>query len=63
VNRDGHIVGLVFDGNLHSLGGRYGYVAATNRTVAVHGDGLLVALEHVYGAQRLVQELRRVQAK
>jgi hypothetical protein len=63
VNRDGHVVGLVFDGNIHSLGGRYAYVPATNRAVAVHGEGLLTALEHVYGAQRLVQELRAAQAR
>ena len=63
VNRDGHIVGLIFDGNLPSLGGRYGYVAATNRAVGVHGDGLLAGLEHVYGAKRLVEELRSAQAK
>ena len=63
VNRDGHVVGLIFDGNIHSLGGRYAYVAATNRAVAVHGAGLLAALEHVYGAQRLVEELRAAQAR
>ncbi|HET9452274.1 MAG TPA: S46 family peptidase [Aggregicoccus sp.] len=63
VSREGHIVGLVFDGNLHSLGGRYGYVGATNRAVAVHGEGLMAGLEHVYGARRLVEELRAVQAK
>ncbi len=56
-------VGLVFDGNIHSPGGRYAYVPATNRAVVVHGEGLLTALEHVYGAQRLVQELRAAQAR
>ncbi|QSQ11123.1 S46 family peptidase [Myxococcus landrumensis] len=58
VDRDGRVVGLVFDGNLHSLGGRYAYVPETNRSVAVHGDGLLAALEHVYGAGHVVRELR-----
>ncbi|QSQ20405.1 S46 family peptidase [Pyxidicoccus parkwayensis] len=58
VNRDGRVVGLIFDGNLHSLGGRYAYVPETNRAVAVHGDGILTALEHVYGATRVVKELR-----
>lgn len=58
VNRDGRVVGLVFDGNLHSLGGRYGYVPETNRAVAVHGDGILAALEHVYGAGQVARELR-----
>ncbi|MCP3105440.1 S46 family peptidase [Myxococcus sp. K15C18031901] len=58
VDRDGDVVGLVFDGNLHSLGGRYAYVPETNRAVAVHGDGILAALEHVYGARRVLDELR-----
>jgi hypothetical protein len=61
VDRDGRVVGLVFDGNLHSLGGRYAYVPETHRAVAVHGDGILAALEHVYGATRVVQELRASQ--
>ncbi|WP_426748143.1 S46 family peptidase [Myxococcus faecalis] len=58
VDRDGRVVGLIFDGNLHSLGGRYAYVPETNRAVAVHGDGILAALEHVYGAARVVRELK-----
>ncbi len=63
VNAQGHVVGLIFDGNLHSLGGRYAYVPRTNRAVAVHGVGILAALEHVYGARRLVEELRATQAR
>jgi hypothetical protein len=62
VNRDGHVVGLIFDGNLASLGGRYAYVPATNRAVAVNGMGILTGLDHIYGAQRLVDELRAAQA-
>jgi hypothetical protein len=63
VNREGRIVGLIFDGNLHSLGGRYAFVPETNRAVAVHGDGILAALEQVYGARRIVEELRSTQAQ
>ncbi|MDY7232202.1 S46 family peptidase [Hyalangium rubrum] len=63
VNRDGHVVGLIFDSNLHSLGARYAYVPQTHRAVAVHGAGLLAALEHVYAAQRLVEELRAAQPR
>ncbi len=62
VNKDGHVVGLVFDGNLHSLGGRYAYVPATNRAVSVNGVGILAALEHIYGARRFLEELRAAQA-
>ena len=57
-NRDAEIVGLVFDGNIHSLGGDYGFDPAVNRTVAVHSDAILEALSKVYGAQRIADELR-----
>ena len=57
VNQQGQIVGLVFDGNLGSLGGDYGFDAAVNRTVAVHSAALVEALQQVYGARRLVDEL------
>ena len=56
VNRDGEVVALIFDGNRASLGGDYGYDAATNRAVALHGRAILEGLEKVYGAGRLVQE-------
>jgi hypothetical protein len=58
VNRDREIVGLVFDGNLHSLGGEYGFDAAVNRAVAVHSDAIVEALTKIYGAGRIVEELR-----
>ena len=59
VNQKGEIVGLVFDGNIESLGGEYGFDEAVNRTVAVHSAALIEALSKVYGAQRLVDELDR----
>ncbi len=57
INRDGQIVGLVFDGNIHSLGGAFYYDPVSNRTVAVHSGAILQALKYVYGADNLVQEL------
>ena len=59
----GDVVGLVFDGNLPSLGGRYTYVPRDNRTVAVHGDVILAALDKVYGAKRVLDELKAARAK
>jgi S1-C subfamily serine protease len=58
VNRDAEIVGLVFDGNIHSLGGEYGFDAAVNRTVAVDSRAIVEALAKIYGARRIVDELR-----
>jgi hypothetical protein len=63
INKKAEIVGLVFDGNLESLGGAYGFDAAVNRTVAVHSEALLHALDKIYGAARIVNELRGGSAK
>jgi hypothetical protein len=57
VNKAGEVVGLVFDGNIHSLGGDYGFDETSNRTVAVHTAAIIEALSKVYGAGRLVKEL------
>jgi hypothetical protein len=58
VNRKGEVAGLIFDGNIHSLGGDYGYDPALNRAVAVDSAALLEAMDKVYGAGRLVKELK-----
>ena len=57
VNRNGEVAGLIFDGNIHSLGGDYGYDPTLNRAVAVDSAVLLEAMDKVYGAGRLVREL------
>ena len=59
VDKNGEVVGLIFDGNIHSLGGDYGYEPKMNRAVAVHSAALLTALEKVYGASRVAAELKR----
>jgi V8-like Glu-specific endopeptidase len=57
INSNGEIVGLIFDGNIQSLGGDFGYDGSVNRAVAVHSAGILEALQKVYGADRIVNEL------
>jgi V8-like Glu-specific endopeptidase len=57
LNAQGEVIGLVFDGNLASLGGRYVYEPEGNRAVAVHGDAILTALSDVYGATRVRTEI------
>jgi hypothetical protein len=57
VNQRGEIVVLVFDGNIGSLGGDFGFDENVNRTVAVHSAALAEALDKVYGATRLTEEL------
>lgn len=58
VNKDREVVGLIFDGNIQSLGGDYGFDETQNRAVAVHSSAILEALEKIYGAQRIVDELK-----
>jgi hypothetical protein len=58
INRKGEVVGLIFDGNIHSLGGAFWYDGRTNRAVAVHSNAILEALDKVYGAPQLANELR-----
>ena len=57
VNRDLEVVGLLFDGNIQSLPGDYIYIPDLNRSVAVDVRGILEALEDIYGAARIVEEL------
>lgn len=58
INKNAEVVGLVFDGNIHSLGGAYGFDEPVNRAVSVSSDAMLEALEKVYGADRIVGEIR-----
>ncbi|MGC2602635.1 MAG: S46 family peptidase [Rhodomicrobium sp.] len=57
LNKDGEIVGLIFDGNIQSLGGDFGFDPAVNRAVAVNVGALREALAKVYHADRLAAEL------
>ena len=57
INKEGEVTGLIFDGNIHSLGGDYGFNPADNRAVAVHTAAILEALVTVYGAQAVAAEL------
>ncbi|MET0401922.1 MAG: S46 family peptidase [Cystobacter sp.] len=58
INQNAEVVGIVFDGNIQSLGGDYGFDETVNRAVSVHSDAILEAIQKVYKADRLVQELR-----
>ena len=59
LNRNGRIVGLAFDGNIHSTGGAYGFDAALNRCVSVSSQLILEGLRKIYGANALADELER----
>jgi len=57
VNARGELVGVIFDGNLHSLGGDYGYDPALNRALAVSTAAVTEGLQAIYGRIALVREL------
>ncbi len=57
IDKAGTVIGAAFDGNIHSLGGNYGYDPVLNRTVVVSTAALQEALETIYPSPRLVKEL------
>jgi hypothetical protein len=58
LDKNGQLVGLIFDGNIHSLGGAFGYNGAQNRAIAVDSAAILEALDKIYNAKFLADELR-----
>jgi hypothetical protein len=61
-NERGQVVGLIFDGNIQSLPNRFLYDEKQARAVSVAANGILHALERVYGARHIVDELLPVAA-
>ena len=57
INAAGEVIGAAFDGNIHSLGGAFGYDAELNRTVSVSTAAITEALRNVYDQPRLLAEL------
>lgn len=58
VDREGSLVGLIFDGNLESLPNTFVFTEETARAVSVHAAGILEALDKIYGAAALLDELQ-----
>ena len=47
INVKREVVGLVFDGNIESLPGKFIFDEKDNRTVAVHAGGIVAALRYI----------------
>jgi hypothetical protein len=57
IDADAEIVGVIFDGNIESLGGTFAFDAAVNRAVSVSTAAITEALRKVYDQRALLQEL------
>ena len=54
------VVPEIRPGNIHSLGGSFWYDETLNRTVSVHSAAMIEALDTVYDAGHLVEEMNPV---
>lgn len=59
VDRQGNMVGIIFDGNIQSLTADYYYSDTVGRSVSVHIAAVLEALRSIYGAPSLAEQLGR----
>lgn len=57
INKEAAIVGLIFDGNMESLAGRFFFDERANRAVAVHPAYIIEALRKLYDAGGLANEI------
>jgi hypothetical protein len=57
LDAQGRLVGLAFDGNIHSIAGSFGFDPTLNRAVGVHPAIMIEALRKVYGADALADEI------
>jgi hypothetical protein len=57
VNRANEFIGLIFDGNIHSLGQSFAYDSKRARAVSVDSRAIVDALRKLYGAEHLASEL------
>ncbi len=57
LNRDGEFIGIIFDGNIHTLVWNYAYTETLARSVSVDVRAILEVMRKLDGADTLVAEL------
>jgi hypothetical protein len=62
VNKNGEVVGIIFDGNIQSLPWNFAYSDTQGRAVSVDSRGIQEALRKIYGAAALADELMGTKA-
>jgi hypothetical protein len=60
VNKEGEVVGIIFDGDIESLPWNFAYSDVQGRAVSVDSRGIQEALRKIYGANALADELMGV---
>jgi len=63
VNKQGEVVGIIFDGNIQSLPWDFVYDDTIGRSIQVDTRGIVEALHTIYHADRVVEELMGMKAK
>jgi hypothetical protein len=58
VNKQGEVVGIIFDGNIQSLPWNFQYEDRIGRSVEVDSRGIVETLRNIYGATALADELQ-----
>lgn len=56
-NKNAEVIGIVFDGNIESLPGRFVYDIEKNRAVVVHSAYIIEALRKIFDAEKLADEI------
>jgi hypothetical protein len=59
INKNGELIGLIFDGNIQSLVGDYIYDESVNRAISVDVRGMLEVLRKVFDANDVADELTK----
>jgi hypothetical protein len=57
INKNGEVVGIIFDGNIESLSWNFMYDDAVGRSVATDSRAIIESLRKIYKADALVNEL------
>ncbi|MBK8979562.1 MAG: S46 family peptidase [Planctomycetes bacterium] len=57
IDTEGRVVGLVFDGNIESLGNNFVFMDDVPRTVCVHPSIIIQAMRKIYAANDLADEI------
>jgi len=59
INKNGELVGLIFDGNIQSLVGNFIYDESVNRAISVDVRAMREVLRKVFDANEIADELTK----